>query len=199
MRCLTAYKFFTQIRANHYQPTAFSRKLAEGPAGNWIKICYDIGQAMNRGIVPALIRTDFQNPKDPSGSGAVEVWGQSLFQYLAKDPHKAAEFGVAMEVQSELEPAYYAHFPFSEAKEELSKLPRAVTLVDVGGGHGHVLANIIKDNPKLRGRFVVQDLPVVVDELKLRDVPFEPMVQDFFEPQSLTGKLFSSPWRLGQF
>ncbi|KIW67317.1 hypothetical protein PV04_06581 [Phialophora macrospora] len=151
---------------------AFSRKLAEGPAGNWIKICDDIGQAMSRGMVPALIRTGFQNPKDPSGSGAVEVWGQPLFQYLAKEPRKAAEFGLAIEVQSELDPAYYAHFPLSEAKYELSKLPDA--------------AHTSRYNPELRGRFIVQDLLVVVDELKLHDVPFELMAQDFFKPQTLT-------------
>lgn len=66
-----------------------------------------------------------------------------------------------------------------------------VVLVDVGGGNGHVLKTMLVSNPRLRGRFVLQDLASVLpSKEELNDYPnIEPMAQDFFTPQPDLGKL----------
>jgi hypothetical protein len=112
---------------------------------------------------------------------------------MAEDPSMSAAYGLAMEVHGELDPEYYAHFPFSEVREGLSGNANATTIVDVGGGHGHVLREIIKENPDLQGRFILQDLPVVIHEVQKQDTPFESMVQDIFQPQVLTGEHYPRP------
>ena len=38
-----------------------------------------------------------------------------------------------------------------------------VILVDVGGGHGHVLEDFRKQRPDIKGRVIVQDLPGVIE------------------------------------
>ncbi|KAJ9606757.1 hypothetical protein H2200_008766 [Cladophialophora chaetospira] len=191
MRCLTAYNIFAQTRADQFKATHLSRKLAEGPAGSFFKLAYDISHEMHRGIPAALLRTGFKNPRDSLGSGAVKAWGKSIFEHIAEDPTKVAVFGLAMEVHGELEPEYYADFPFSEITEELSKKPNAITIVDVAGGRGHVLRDIIQENPQLPGRFILQDLHEVVQEVQKQDTPFEAMVQDIFQPQTLKGEQIS--------
>ena len=58
--------------------------------------------------------------------------------------------------------------------------------VDVGGGYGHEAAALKKHYPNLPGRFVVQDLPQIVSEIKLED-GVEAMAHDFFTPQPQKG------------
>jgi C-methyltransferase len=70
------------------------------------------------------------------------VHGAKFFEYLGKHPDKARVFGEAMTSISGAEnPAVVAAYDFS----------RIGTLVDVGGSHGHMLAAILKANPKLKG------------------------------------------------
>jgi len=76
--------------------------------------------------------------------------GVSLFEYLGKHPEAAAIFNESMTSVSRTEnPAVAAAYSFSGVR----------TLVDVGGGHGSLLAAILRANPKLKG--VHFDLPSV--------------------------------------
>jgi hypothetical protein len=87
------------------------------------------------------------------------VHGLKIFDYLGKHPDKARVFGEAMTSVSGFEnPAVAAAYDFS----------RVVTLVDVGGSHGHLLAAILKANPKLKG--VLFDLPQVLEQA--RNAPY---------------------------
>ena len=79
------------------------------------------------------------------------VYGEGAFDYLAKHADESAVFNEGMTgfsgQESELVTAAYDFSRFG-------------TLVDVGGGHGHLLGTILKATPKLRG--VVYDAPHVV-------------------------------------
>ena len=83
------------------------------------------------------------------------VHGLKVFDYFGKHPDKAREFGEAMTSISGTEnPVVAAACDFSNVG----------TLVDVGGSHGHLLAAILKANPKLKG--VLFDLPQVLDQAR---------------------------------
>jgi len=83
------------------------------------------------------------------------VHGMRIFDYLGRQPEKARTFGEAMTSISGAEnPAVAAAYDFSKVG----------TLVDVGGSHGHLLAAILKANPKLRG--VLFDLPRVLEQAR---------------------------------
>jgi hypothetical protein len=79
------------------------------------------------------------------------IFGMEFFRYLQQNPDVGVLFNQVMirqtaEVASSLPTAY----DFSEIE----------TLVDVGGGHGHLIAAILKAYPKMRG--VLFDRPHVI-------------------------------------
>ena len=79
------------------------------------------------------------------------VYGQPLFAYLAEHPDQAQIFHDAMTNSSQSSaPAILAVYDFSGIRK----------LVDVGGGHGFLLASILTAYPQMHG--VLFDLPSVV-------------------------------------
>jgi hypothetical protein len=77
--------------------------------------------------------------------------GMPLFEYLEQHPEDLQLFGEYMtSVSAPESPAIARGYKFSEFR----------TLVDVAGGHGSMLAAILKANPKLNG--VLFDLPSVI-------------------------------------
>jgi hypothetical protein len=72
----------------------------------------------------------------------LKAHGMPIFQYLGTHPEDLEVFGESMSSISRTEnPAIAAAYKF----------PQCRTLVDVGGGHGSLLAAILKANPKLKG------------------------------------------------
>ena len=81
----------------------------------------------------------------------VKAHGVPPFEYLEQHPEDLQVFGESMTSLSGTEnPAIAAGYKFSGLR----------TLVDVAGGHGSLLATILKANPKLRG--VLFDQPSVI-------------------------------------
>lgn len=88
-----------------------------------------------------------------TGQPAFEhVHGKQFFDYCAGDPEFAAAFNGAMTALSAAASAAVVQaYDFSGIR----------TLVDVGGGHGHLLSTILSANSQLQG--IVFDLPQVVE------------------------------------
>jgi hypothetical protein len=78
----------------------------------------------------------------------VKAHGMSVFEYLEKHPEDLAVFHES--TTGLTNPAIAAAYKFSKFR----------TLVDVGGGHGSLLATILKAHPKLNG--VLFDQPSVI-------------------------------------
>lgn len=71
-----------------------------------------------------------------------KVFGQQVFQYLAQHPDQSAVFNEGMTGFSGAESAaVVSAYDFSRFKR----------LIDIGGGHGHLLASILESAPGLRG------------------------------------------------
>lgn len=88
-----------------------------------------------------------------TGLSAVDhVFGMGAFDYLAKHPDVAAVVNDAMTAMTTTE---------SSAVVEAYDFSGITTLVDVGGGHGLLLASILKANPGIRG--LLFELPHAVD------------------------------------
>jgi hypothetical protein len=107
-----------------------------------------------------------------------KVHRMPFFEYLERHPEDLALFGESMTSLSGAEnPAVATAYNFS----------RIGTLIDVGGGHGSLLAIILKANPKLKG--LLYDQPSVIAEAsKDRHVTAKGIVNrckleggDFFE------------------
>ena len=66
--------------------------------------------------------------------------------------------------------------------------PHGALLVDVGGGEGHDLARFLAKYPESWGRLILQDLPIVLENVKTLDKGIKLMPHDFFTPQPVKGK-----------
>jgi SAM-dependent methyltransferase len=105
-----------------------------------------------------------------------KVHGMGLFEFLARNPRDAELFNRAMTGYSASAiPAIVAAYDYSQFG----------TLVDVGGGHGSLLAAILAAHPRVRG--VLFDLPSVIKEADRLDIDAgvrertELAAGDFFE------------------
>lgn len=92
-------------------------------------------------------------PSLRTGEIAVDrVMGMPLFDYLGQHPEKAALFNKAMsDMTRTVAPAVVAGYDFSQFS----------TVVDVGGGNGTLLAQILEAAPGVQG--VLFDLPAVLE------------------------------------
>jgi hypothetical protein len=80
------------------------------------------------------------------------VYGMPIFDYLQQHPEKAALFNEEMtRFIATMAPAVVAAYDFSSFG----------TIVDVGGGHGTLLATVLQANPQAHG--VLFDLPITVE------------------------------------
>jgi hypothetical protein len=81
-----------------------------------------------------------------------KAFGQPLFDYLAEHPESAKTFDAAMTG---------IHGPETGAMIEAYPFDSFDTIVDIGGGNGSVLLEVLRSAPRARG--VVFDLPHVVE------------------------------------
>lgn len=87
-----------------------------------------------------------------TGEPSIEaVTGKPLFEYLSTDPVESTRFNAAMSgISSFIMPAILEAYDFSPFK----------TIVDVAGGHGFVICEILRKHPRVKG--VLFDLEHVV-------------------------------------
>jgi hypothetical protein len=69
----------------------------------------------------------------------------------------------------------------------------AAMLVDIGGNMGHDLEEFGRKHPEVPGRLVLQDLPVIIGQIKKLDKRVEPMEYDFYTEQPVKGEFHSHP------
>ena len=62
-----------------------------------------------------------------------------------------------------------------------------VAIVDVGGGMGHDLVELKRKCPELRGRFILQDLGQVIEQIPLPLEGIEANIHDFYTEQPVKG------------
>lgn len=131
----------------------------------------------------------------PTASSSVEQKCFSMNHYeglprdgwfrLVQDPVRAADMVRGMRSLSSggLTPTAY---PFGSELEKLDIKESDIAIVDVAGGQGHIMDEVRKQNPGLKGRIVVQDLQAVLNAAP--DGPpdgVEFMCHDIFKPQPL--------------
>jgi hypothetical protein len=85
----------------------------------------------------------------------------TIFEYLSRDAEYAATFHGAM--------GNYSAAEVSAIRQHLrGKLDGPLVFCDVGGGQGHLIAELLKDRPNAFG--IVFDLPHVAAEQKKSEI-----------------------------
>ncbi|PYI12422.1 O-methyltransferase [Aspergillus sclerotiicarbonarius CBS 121057] len=115
--------------------------------------------------------------------------GQTMFEHVTQFPDRFSLLSDAM-MASDSSLVTVGIYPIAEELGPLAS-DDTVTLVDVGGGRGHVLRQIKESAPDLKGRFILQDQARVIqdngDEVQRHGI--EAMAHDFFQPQPVKGAL----------
>jgi O-methyltransferase/methyltransferase family protein len=146
LRALASVGIFAETKGGRFKLTPLAATLQTGvPASlrSWAlmsneKYTWDAWEELLHGVTTG-------------GIPFLKAHGVPPFEYLERHPEDLEVFGESMTNLSGTEnPTIAAAYKFSGVR----------TLVDVGGGHGSLLATILKTNPKLKG--VLFDQPSVI-------------------------------------
>jgi hypothetical protein len=132
----------------------------------------------------------FKSPddsKDSPFSFSHGMEGMNIFDILETMPDRMALFNNAMMVTATFGlDQVVSLYPF----DELAPNSDGIALVDVGGGKGHIINEISKRYPNMKGKIALEDMKVVLDGGTV--VSKEVVLQnyDFFkEEQPIKGTL----------
>lgn len=196
LRMAVATQLVDQLPDKTFTHTKYSRAYAaEIGSGVAFKVLYDESFMPLSRLHLWLKEKGFKEPDRQETAPA--LWlsgneGQLYFDVLQQDPDRLADFQQAMQVAGDnsTPPSDYYNFG---ALVDTSNRP---VLVDVGGGQGQTLADILNKNPSIRSdKVVLQDLPVVVASVRNQGLlPIDtPVVEyDYNTPQPIQGEYSGS-------
>lgn len=145
LRALTSLGIFVEDTESCYRQTALSDTLRSDHPESARPFAIMLGSHFlwrPSGALEETVRT---------GQASFErIYGAPFFEYLAGHSDDAAVFNAAMSSSPRYLAAIVGAYDFSTFGR----------IVDVGGGHGLLLATILSANPRLRG--TLYDLPAVV-------------------------------------
>lgn len=113
--------------------------------------------------------------------------GKTIFEHVSETPARLTRFNDAMQA-ADSALVTIGLYPFAKELGALAS-DDTVTVVDVGGGRGHILRQIRESAPELKGRFILQDQPGVIEDngREIEKFGVEAMPHDFFTPQPVKG------------
>lgn len=111
-----------------------------------------------------------------------------MFEHFAERPKMAAQFMEMMTAYAAGQHTWTDEnfYPAQKRLGDAEGGDEGVLLVDIGGNNGSDLVNFKADQPNLKGKLVLQDLPFVVSQVHLPGI--EVMAYDFNTPQPIKGK-----------
>jgi len=146
LRALASVGVFTESAPRRFGNTPMSECLRPGVPGSQLAGALMVGSLCYRsfGELPFAVAT---------GKPAFDkVYGAPIFDWLARHPEEGRGFDAAMSsIHGAETPAMIEAYPFTGCK----------TIVDVGGGNGSTLIEVLASAPQARG--IVFDLPGVVE------------------------------------
>jgi hypothetical protein len=169
LRALTSLGIFAEDTTGRYRQTALSDTLRSDHPESIRPLAMMLGAHFvwkPSGALEETVRT---------GQPSFErVYGAPFFEHMAGHSDDAAVFNAAMSSSPDYLAAIVGAYDFSKFER----------IVDVGGGHGLLLAGILSANPRLHG--VLYDLPsVVIGASALRQEPISQRCEiiggDFFK------------------
>ena len=141
--------------------------------------------------IPAFLRQ--LKHKNPSGatSGVFQYSEKmeiSIWEWLAKEPELFQAFNDFMEGNRGSRTSWVQWFPIQERLIDGFDTKQGDTLlVDVAGGYGHDISHFREVFPQASGRLVLEDLPMVINDIGDLHPSIEKVPLDFFNPQTIVG------------
>ncbi|KAL7952231.1 sterigmatocystin 8-O-methyltransferase precursor [Trichoderma compactum] len=110
----------------------------------------------------------------------------NYFEFLGSKPYYQKAFNTVMTISHRRKGRnWFTFFPVEEKLGGVSS--DQALLVDVGGSQGGDITAFQKACPNLSGKLILQDLPVVIDDIKELPAGIEAQGYDFFKEQPIKG------------
>jgi len=146
LRALSSDGLFSEGENRQFQLTPLAQYLQTDFPGSLRAFAIFLGEPWHM-----QVWGNFFHSVETGTSTLEHLYGVPFHSYLAQDSQKSEVYNQAMtDLTSSLIPAVLASYDFSS----ISKI------VDVGGGHGILLSEILKKNPTMKG-ILFDQLPVV--------------------------------------
>lgn len=168
MRLLASYEIFNESQKKIFQPTELSDTIKSTTEGSIRSAAHLVTKSMWEAF--GHLEHSVETGKDCY----TDLYGKGVFDYLDEHPIEANEFDNAMH--------NYATFE-NPVLAKILPLNSASTLVDIAGGQGGFLQEILKHHNQLKGTLF--DQPFVVDQAIFKSADSE-----FKERASIVGGNF---------
>ncbi|KAK4182902.1 S-adenosyl-L-methionine-dependent methyltransferase [Podospora australis] len=202
-RILVGTSFLSQPDANvlyyHHTKTSLAYRITPGtPAGDFFATLYDFwfkkAYNLDEYFVAHDQLTSAQEPADPLHNPftwSSKQEGTHVFQIIASKPEDLAQFQRGM-LGIDVAIPTTGHFDFSVLANSPGNNEKGVVeLVDVGGGHGKVLSQILAAHKELSPKnTVLQEMPEVAELARTNGVLPEGVrveAHDFLTPETIKG------------
>ena len=143
--------------------------------------------------LPQYFKTHgYKCPQDATAGLFQQVFRTNLpaFEYWATLPGVMQTFNIYMTANQSSRPSWIDWYPIEEGLLRGIKADEnAVVMIDIAGGRGHYLAAFRERFPHIKGRFILQEVPDVIDDIQNLDSSIERMKHDMFEPQPVKGNV----------
>ncbi|KAL8846532.1 MAG: hypothetical protein Q9221_008384 [Calogaya cf. arnoldii] len=195
LRHLAATAVITELGPSTYAPTPISRALADPRYANALKYSSTVPSPVLAHLPAYLAQTNYRNPDDLTNGPfqcALQTsetpWNWAKSQPGLEKTLALHMSGYHAERPSWMDPGFY---PLEERLFHGCKQGEDhVFLVDVGGGIGHDMEELIEKCPEagIKGRLVLQETPAMIAQAKRKELPVELEIHDFFRPQPIKGE-----------
>lgn len=197
-RVLVAVGFIEQKGVEGYKHSHFSKDYVDPSKPS----CAALFQGMydeyfkNAVRMDEYLTTKFEAPiPEPSSifdncyNWGMNKEGQSIWDTMSANHERMAVFVNAFAGLDVIVPPTGSYFDFNQLATNERDPPERVEVVDVGGGNGRVLSDILKASPKLDPKkCVLQDLEkILVHAHGVSDMGVKTQVIDFYKEQPVKG------------
>jgi hypothetical protein len=184
LRMATSNNIFVESRKGVLAHTAISKLLAEDPlVHEWTGLVCDEMMPSAGKAVQAMLR--WPASQEPHETGFALAHGDSLWNVLKKEPHRAQRFAAGMQfLQSH--PAFDIEHLIRGLAWDANAAP--TSLVDIGGSRGYISMGLLRRYPQLKCH--VQDVPEALHGVQIpADLQgrLEFSAHDFFTEQMIKG------------
>ncbi|PYH75475.1 S-adenosyl-L-methionine-dependent methyltransferase [Aspergillus uvarum CBS 121591] len=188
MRYLASVRMITELGPDLFAANKMTWTLASPKGESYINTYYELILPVMAKLPPFLERTGYDNPTDSLNLPLHDAFGckGDLFAFLKAHPEKCAMFHNHMHFQRNQTTNWAKLVTVLRSKGTATD---EVLFVDVGGGTGHQSQRVLQYDPDIPGRFILQDLPQVMESAPT--IPgVEKMYYNIFEEQPVIGAKF---------
>ncbi|KAB8222891.1 S-adenosyl-L-methionine-dependent methyltransferase [Aspergillus novoparasiticus] len=166
LRFLCSHNICKETSTETYQPSQIAMLYGTGSVpGDMIKHFHTNMQITSK-LFDYFEEKGYKNPSDAYDAPFQLAYqtNEHYFEWLGKNPATQSVFNSVMtESKRHYGVEWFEIFP---VLDKLQVPPERVAFVDVGGGVGHDVTALKTRFPQLPGKYIVQDLPQVIDNIK---------------------------------